>query len=174
MLPVPPTLARKRDRVVVLRRASALRILVGATACLACGAFGLAVAGWEVHILSSEMAAARHASVAAAHTNSLRLVRRALELQDELEDHEDRQREAMQLYLRLDREMIPAMRDAVLDKLDGCNDFSRAHVSLLLRDFTGQAGAQAEKILDEIDRRGAANRHRLRDLAAEVRGWQDG
>jgi hypothetical protein len=164
-----PTSARKRDRVVVLRRALVLRILIGATACLACGAFCLALAGWEVHILSSEMAAARQASVAAAHANSLRLVRRALQMQDELEDHEDRQREAMQLYLRLDREMIPAMRDAVLQKIDGCGDSSRAHVSLLLRDFVGQANAQVERYLDEIGRHGAANRHRLRDLAAEVR-----
>jgi len=168
MLPTESA-TRKRDRIVVLRRATFLRLLAAGAACLVLGVLGLALAGWEVHVLASETAAARRASLAASHANSLRLVRGSLELQLELEAQEDRERDAMQLYLHLDRERIPALQRSVQAALAGGGSEIPRSVSELLHNFARETSAQAREMLDGLDRQGSAHRHRAHDLAAEVR-----
>ena len=164
---LPHSGPRKRDRVVVVRSTTALRcaLIVGSLV-LACMLF----AAWEARTSAASTAAARRASALAAHHNSLALVRRALELQIEIESHEARGGDLLALYLQLDRERLPALEAAVEAALDGCDGCvsGRRNVSALLHAFLGETHARARKTLDDIDRRGTRSRERAHQLASEV------
>eukprot|EP00967_Tisochrysis_lutea_P064608 scaffold83726_cov29-Tisochrysis_lutea.AAC.7 len=115
------------------------------------------------------MAAARRASLVAAHANSLHLVKKAMELQVELELQEDHERDAMRLYLSLDRELIPKLRDSAVSELKGCEISARDNISQLLHNFERAVHAHTEQILDALGRQADVKRERLHDLAAEVK-----
>jgi hypothetical protein len=122
---------------------------------------------WALNATYKAVSADRLAAEA-AHTSSVRLVRLAMELQAELDAQEDHDRWTLQLYLRLERETMPALQHNLEKALHSCPEAARDHARKALGEFGEDAHRHSHAMLQALQRQGARNRKRSQELASSV------
>ena len=128
---------------------------------------GLSIyAGVEaVRALRAERSAAE-----AAHASSVRLVRMAMELQAELDEQEEEDRRTLQLYLSLERELLPKLQHdlgAVVEH-SSCPQATRDETKRVLSQFGERAHRHSQEMLDGLHREASRAHRRAKDLAQNV------
>lgn len=142
------------------------RQAVRRSACV--GVFTLVVLlGWTLHLARKAVLSER-AATAAAHASAVRLVRLAMELQSELDAQEDHDRWTLQLYLRLEKETMPALQRELNGAVQACPDQSRARAHKALAGFGEEAHRHSAAMLQALQRQGARARKRSGELAQSV------
>ena len=114
----PRRQATQRAKPLVMPRRAFIRLV-----CVAATMFVILIA-YSIHNAWRAVGTHREAA-AAAHASSLRLVRLAMELQAELDTQEDHDRWTLQLYLRLEKETMPALQREMNSAIQACPDAAR-------------------------------------------------
>lgn len=165
---LPAGILDPRRHTITINRHALLRV-AAATSCVVISLFGLLLfAGFEFRVMRRSAMAAQEEALASAHEASVRLVRAAMELQTELDAQEDHDRWTLQLYLRLEREQIPAMRHAVTEALPSCSEPSQSAIQRALGEFGSEAHRHSHAMLMALQKQGSRARKRALELATEV------
>ena len=143
------------SRKVLVRSATAILAVLGA------------LLVWALVATQRSLAAERTAA-AAAHASSVRLVRLSMELQSELDAQEDHDRWTLQLYLRLERELLPKLHRGVSGAVKGCTEASRAAAEAALSELGEDAHRHSQAMLQALQRQGSRARKRAQEVASSI------